>query len=146
MKNLFAKIAYSVKNMFGKGFESFRKYSHVAVKVTNELKHAVESPYAEIAVNLLPGNIDNLILIQLKKVLPVIALKMAIIHGVLSTNDKNSDAVLKLIEYLKKLSPDARTGFWLRFSGELNMALADGEISLSEAVILAQMAFKEMKG
>lgn len=145
MKKVFEKIVSSVKSMFGKGFDSFRQYSHIAVKVTNQLKIAVESPYADLATTLIYSEVDDFILLKLRKVVPKVALKMAIIHGILSTTDKNSDAVANLIEYLKKLNPDARTGFWLTFSGEVNMGLADGKISLSEAVILTQMAFKEMK-
>lgn len=145
MKNLFGKIINSVKSIFGKGFDLFRDYSYVAVKVTDQLKYVVESPFADLATNLIPSDIDNIILVKLRKALPKVAIQVAITHGILSTHDKNSDAIINIIEYLKKLNPDARAGFWITFSAQINIALSDDKLTLSEAVILAQMAFKEMK-
>lgn len=146
MKNLFTKIINSVKSIFGKGFDLLRDYSHVAVKVTDQLKYVVESPFADLATNLIPGDIDRIILVKLRKVLPKVAMQVAITHGILSTNDKNSNAIISIVEYLKTLNPEARIGFWITFSAQINIALSDDKLTLSEAVILAQMAFKEIKG
>lgn len=146
MKNLFAKIINSVKAIFGKSFDLLRDYSHVAVKVTDTLKFAVESPFADLATNLIPGDVDRIILAKLRKVLPKVALQTAITHGILSANDKNSDAIINIIKYLKTLNPDARSGFWITFAAQINLALADDKLTLSEAVVLSQLAFKELKG
>lgn len=133
------------KKMFSDAMKAARQYSGVAVEVTAKLKDIVENPLLSIAVGIIPGDVDNEILYLLRKVVPAVAMKMAIAHNILHASDSNSDAVAAIVDYLKTLNPDARVGFWITFAGELNIALADGKISIDEAVILTQLAYKELK-
>lgn len=81
----------------------------------------------------------------MKVIIPQVALKLAIAHKVLQENAKDSDAVENIVAYLKSLNPEARIGFWIHFTGELNKAMADQEITLSEAISLSQIAYLEFK-
>lgn len=135
-----------VAKLFSDAMDAARKYSPVAVQVTARLKEIVESPIAGIVVDLIPGNTDNAILAVLRKVIPEVATKMAITHRIIHESETNADAVGGIVEYLKSLHPDARIGFWITFAGELNIALADNKITIDEAVILTQMAYKELFG
>jgi len=144
MKNLLAKLTLLVQVFLDKAFKELRKQSIVVVKVTGLLKKAVESPIADGVVNLIPGDEDDKILAKLReKVVPVLE-KVAIAHGILHASSTNSDVINAVIEKLKELHPELRASFWVVFSGELNMALADGKISLAEALILAQLAYVEI--
>lgn len=145
MKNLFEKIGLFLKKLTGKSFTALRDKAHISVIVTEKLKTFVESKAAVTAVNLIPGHLDNVTLELLKKVLPVVSKKLAVVFGALRDNPKNSDAVAAIIEKLRELEPGLRGSFYLAFSAELNAALADGEISLAEAAALAQMLYVEVK-
>jgi len=145
MKKLFEKLSSFVKSILGNIFDEFKKHSEAAVKVTGNIKKLVESPIADVVVTVIPGDIDNAIVEKLRKVLPEVTQKVAILHGILKENDTNSDIIASVIENLKQMNPDARVTFWVLFSGELNKALSDGKLDLAEAFVLSQMAYIELK-
>jgi hypothetical protein len=143
MKKIIRKINNFFKGLFDKAFSVFKKNSEVAVKVTQYLKIFVESNAADTIVNIIPGDLDDVILKQLKLHVPRVAFRIALLHKIMQESDNMNEAVSKIISYLQTLNPEARIGFWITFAGELNIALSDGKISHSEAVILTQLAYKE---
>jgi spermidine/putrescine-binding protein len=145
MKNLLNNLINFVKKIIGTAFDALKEQSHLAVKITDALKSAVESPIADIVVNLIPGDVDDKILAKLKIIIGPIAEKTALIHGILQESETNSDVVAAVIAKLKEMKPELRANFWVTFSAQLNLALADGKISLAEAYILAQLAFLESR-
>lgn len=134
-----------MKKLTGKAFALLRDNAALAVEVTARLKAIVESGAAATAVQLIPGNADDAALATLKKVLPIVADKLALVFGAVNDNAKNADAVEAIINRLKELEPSLRGSFYLAFSAELNAALSDGKINLAEAAALAQMIYAEMK-
>lgn len=146
MKKFFKKLIDYVKGKYIDLFDVFRKNSEVAVKVTETLKKIVESPVTDVITDLIPGDIDDKIHEKLKVYVPVVAKKIAIAHGILQESENNSDAVSAIIEYLKspEVNVGVRASFWIMFSGELNKALSDDKITLSEAVALAQIIYTEL--
>lgn len=145
MKKFLDKIWRSLNDLFQTTFDFLIKNSIVAVRITDVLKNVVEHQLAEFVVTVIPGEIDDKILHILKKVVPEISHKLAVIHGLLQEGDSKSDSIDRIITYLQSLNPDARVSFWIMFSGELNLALSDGKINLAEAVALAQLSFNELK-
>lgn len=144
MKKLMKKISRILRQLFGDMFDFLRGNSQVAVKVTANLKSLVESQLLDIATDIIPGDIDDKILKKARVIVPKVATQVAIVHGIIDANDKKSDAVASIIEYLRKLNPDARVSFWIEFSAKLNVALSDDELDLFEAVVLAQLAYGEL--
>lgn len=145
MKNLLNSLLAFVTRIIGNVFDTFRAQSHVAVKVTDILKKAVESPIADAVVTLIPGDIDDKLLAKLRSVVGPVAEKTALAHGILQVSDTNSDVIEAVVTKLKEIKPELRSNFWVTFSAELNLALADGKISFSEAYILAQLAYLEAR-
>jgi len=138
------KINLFFATTFSKAFKFLKENSAIAVKVTQILKTSVESPLADIAVTLIPGEVDNEVLYRLRKIIPEVANKVAIAAGIYEAAKANNEAVTAIVNYLKGLNPEGRTKFWVDFAAELNLALADGKITYTEAVILSQMAYKEL--
>ncbi len=145
MRNLIKQIGAFLKRATGKAFEALRVNASLAVEVTARLKAIVESDAAGTVVELIPGKADDVALAALRKVLPIVSKKLAVIFGALKENDKNADAVAVIIARLRTLAPSLRGSFYLAFSAELNAALSDGKISLAEAAALAQMVYAETK-
>lgn len=143
MLDFFKKLFAKVKELFSDSFDKLRIFSGVAVKVTAIMKEIVENPLLDITVDLTKTTKDNQILNKLKVIVPIVSNKIAVVHGILLVDDKQSDSVAKLLEYLRSISPEARVSFWILISGEVNKALADGKISLAEAVALAQLVYAE---
>lgn len=140
------KIINKIKSWFSNSFQFLRNNSELAVKVTAKLKEYVESPMADLAVNLTPTNLDNSGLILLRKYLPQVAFKMAVAHNIMQESANPNQAIGKLIEHLKGLKLEARAAFWVQFAGELNLAFSDEKITFPEAVMLSQMVYIEIYG
>lgn len=134
-----------MKKLTGKTFALLRDNAALAVEVTARLKAIVESNAAATAVQLIPGNADDVALAALKSVLPMVSQKLSVVFGVLGETDRNADAVEAIVIKLRELSPSLRGSIYLAFSAELNAALSDGKLSLAEAAALAQMVYTEMK-
>ena len=146
MKKVLKRILDFAKSKYQKLFNLLRINSEIAVKVTSKLKEIVESPITDIITDLIPGDIDDKIHEKLKIIIPKVAFKVAIAHGILSVETKDSDALGLIIEHLKKeVNPGLKVSFWVMFSGELNKALADDKITLAEAIGLSQLIYSEMK-
>lgn len=145
LKKIFINVIQKIVGWYSITWDVLRDNSGVAVKVVDSLKNAVESPVADIVTAIIPSDVDDKIKAKLEAVLPVVAEKLAIAYGIIQISDKNTDSVAALIGYLKTINKDARVDFWIRLSGELNVALADGKISLSEAISIAQFVYSEKK-
>jgi hypothetical protein len=145
MKRLLNNIWRGLKSIFEDSFDFVRKNSKIAVIVTDKLKLAVENKYAPFVVEIIPGEIDNIALDILKKYLPEVSYRIAVIHGLLQENDVKHEALDRIIEHLKTLNKDARVSFWVMFAGELNVALSDGKINLAEGLALSQLMYNELK-
>lgn len=132
--------------VFAKEFELLKKNSEVAVKITNSLKSIVESPILDVATYLIPGDLDDKILVKARSVVPRIAMEMAIAHGIIQQATTNQQVYAAIVEHIRKVhNPEGRVGFWLEFSARLNQALADGKIEFGEAASLAQIVYLELK-
>lgn len=147
MKNFIKKAVLSVKSLYNKSVRFIRENFFVAVIVTNKVKEIVRNPLVEGAVNLVvtPGEIDNKIYNLLNAKLPVIYERLVVANNILLANEDNSDAFGAIINYARSLNPEAEASFYQRFAGEVNLALADDDLSMWEAIKLGQMAWQEWK-
>lgn len=141
MKKIIARITMFVTLLFDKTFAFLAKNSMVAVTVTDMLKRAVESPVADVITALIPGDVDDRIVSSLRANLPRVLFKMALIHRISTESSTNSEAIGGILAYLQEVHPDTKASFWIRFAAELNVALADGKITLAEGIYLSQMAY-----
>jgi hypothetical protein len=152
MKNLFALIVKWVKNTLGNLLDELKETSKISVHVVAKIKTIVESEAFDTATDILkyiiPGEVDNIIIDRVKKlklVLPVVLKKVSAASGAIIESENNNELAAKFIEHLKTLHPEGRKAFWITLAAELNVALADGEISFSEGVILSQLLYTEIK-
>lgn len=143
MLDFFKKLFAKVKELFSDSFDKLRIFSGVAVKITAAIKEVVENPLLGLAVDFTKTTKDNQLLAKALVIVPKVTASIAITHGILQAGDDDSDATTALIEYLRTISPAARASFWVMLSGEINKALADGQISLAEAIALAQLVYAE---
>jgi hypothetical protein len=147
MKKFIQKAVLSVKALYNKYVRFIRDNFFVAVIVTNKVKEIVRNPLVEGTVNLVvtPGEVDNRIWNYLNAKLPVIYERLVVANNILLANDDNSDAFAAIIDYVRSLNPDAEASFYQRFAGEVNLALADDNLSIWECIKLGQLAWSEWK-
>lgn len=145
MKNFIKKISDFLKRILGNSSDIMRVNAKVAVFVTEKIKTAIESNKATLVVNLIPGNLDNVLLALLRKVLPTVLVHMNVLFGSIQEHDENADALNSIIEKMNSIHPSLRGSFYLSFSAELAKALSDSKLSLAEIALLVQMIYLEIK-
>lgn len=146
-KQSIQKAILSIKSIYNKYVKFIRDNFYVAVIITDKVKNIVRNPLVQGTVELVvtPGEIDNRIWGYLNNKLPVIYERLVVANDILLANDDNSDAFSAIIEYARTLNPEAEASFYQRFAGEVNLALADDNLSIWECIKLGQIAYKEFK-
>jgi hypothetical protein len=142
MKDLLKKIKKTFDKLVTFGFNALKSNSGLAVIITQNLKIAVESGIVKGLVDLIPHRLAPVIYGVALKIIPQVAIKVAIAHNILKASDSNSDIIGKLIEELSKLTKDERKGIWIDFAAKLNVYLSDGDLSWKEAVDSTQEAYR----
>jgi hypothetical protein len=149
MKNLFASIGKWAKTAFGKLLSELKDISKVSVTVVGKIKSVVESELFDTTTDIMkliiPGQVDDVIIDQIKFKLPIILKKITVASGIVIESENNNELIAEFIKHLKTLHPEGRKAFWVTLAAELNIALADGKISFSEGVILSQLVYTELK-
>lgn len=137
MKKIFAWI----KKLFASVKTIAAKYITPSIQIVEALKKAVDSPLAPIITNLIPGNIDDVVLYRLKKALPTVLLRLRIADECLKQTDP-MEVVLCAIKHLKDYEPDARAATYHSIATLLSVYLSDGKLTWSEAVHLTEYIYK----
>lgn len=144
MKNVFKQIVNWVKGNLGNVLNQFKITSNTAVLIVGKIKNIVESEAVDVAVDLIPGQVDNLIVDKARLIIPIVIKKLSLASGIIQESNTNSEAVAKFVEHLRSLNPEGRKAFWVTLAAELNIALSDGKLSFAEGVILTQLIYKEL--
>lgn len=144
MKNVFKQIVNWVKGNLGNVLNQFKDTSNTAVLIVGKIKSIVESEVVDVAVDLIPGQIDNLIVDKARFIIPIVIKKLSLASGIIQESNTNSEAVEKFVGHLRSLNPEGRKAFWVTLAAELNIALSDGKLTFAEGVILTQLIYKEL--
>ena len=146
MKNFFKKVSKLISVFFGKSMKEGRKWSPIAVNVVEAIKEVSKNPAMDFVVALTTfTQLDDQGLAFVRKHIDSVSLKLGIIHGILQEEESDADAIARILDYIRKMHPDAQPEFLLRLGAELNIAFADKKISLTESIFLMQLAYGELK-
>jgi hypothetical protein len=143
IKALLNDVSIWVKKTLEKGDYLLRKHGEVAVRVTQALKNAVESPVVKTIVDLTPTDLDNKWLGVAQRIMPKVAFHVALTSKLIDETATQEEAVRVLQEYIKTLAKDGRIKFWADFSAWAMVFLQDGKLSWKEANQLTQMYHSE---
>lgn len=138
----FKKLGAWLTKTFNTGFGLIKNHSFIAVAITQNLKKAVEGDWDNRIVSLLPGNLPPIALAAAEKYLPLVARHVLTVHNILQV-EKQNDSVGQLIEYLRGLDKEDRGDKLAAIAARMNIYLADGSISLSEAWKEAQIIYQD---
>lgn len=145
IKQLLSTLGQFFSKTFFKLFGLVKKTSPVAVYVVNQVKKVTEGKadnFVVDAINFGPltsahrfieENIDD------------IAFKTAVFSGILNSGDDINKTIDDIAKKVQEFNPELRSNFWVRLAAEINIALEDGKISLSEAIAATQIAFQAYK-
>lgn len=144
MKKLWNSVTNFFRAIFSKEFEAVKKHAAVAVKVTEMAKKVIDSNLLGVLVQFIPGDVDNQVYYQLQKYIPKIAEQMAIAKGLVDAAASNQEMISALLTHARTLVGNDRALFFIEFAGRVNFCLADGKLTLGEAVLLSQLIYSEL--
>lgn len=152
MKQLLKKLWAMAVNFFAGSDQKAKKFTETVIKITNAVKEFVDSPLCDIAAfglkKAIPGVADDVvidgILTEADRLLPKIIAQEVIVLGLLenSTVEEKANYVLSKIKFASDLD---KNEFYHKFCVRAVLALSDGKLTYGEAVILAEMAYQQLK-
>lgn len=81
-------------------------------------------------------------LLKIRALIPLVAEKVAVAHGVLQEHDRPSNALDVLFYHLETIPETQHKKFWIEFAAQLNMDLSDDEMSKEESIARTQQLFE----
>ena len=138
------KVWNWIKKSVDGALKFLRPKAETAIAIVNAVKATVENPLVGYVVSLTPTKADDAVLLALNTCLPKIAEEMLVAERVLKAGNTPEAITNALIDFLRSKSKEARAKFWVELQAKLTVALADGKISLEEAIAIGQLMYKEI--
>lgn len=132
MKFLKQALSFLKKNL-GLGFGYVRNHEFISVETVNHFKSIVRSQIVKKGVKITPTKYDDKLQVFLDTIAIPILEEVALLHGILRNNEKNSEATDLIIDRIRILSPEKEGQVYADFGARLNRRLADGRLSNSES-------------
>lgn len=148
MKKLINQIKTTLSRVFGSFLTFLVDRGQVAVTATNILKSIIENPALSFVTELTPNKKDDALLAKAKKLVPNLAVKVALAMSIIKETDAQADKDIALSIILDKvrdhLPEDGKAIFYRELSGAIAEALSDGTVTTAEAVAIVQLVFKKV--
>lgn len=113
-----------------------------SVEAVNIVKDLVEGKLTDLA-KLTPSDKDDALMFRVKNILVnKIIPEMVAAEGIISAGKP----IEALVQYLSAKPKLGRVKWWLELAGQIIMALADGNLSIGEAISIGQAIFSKLFG
>lgn len=152
MKKFLQTILLKVKNLFRKAEDEAKKWTIIAIKLTEGLKSVMDGPVDDVVLSIvkaaIPGTADDVLIDKVKKYveehLPTTILSLKMVNAIANITDPTEQLNAILSQF--KLSPDIeKNAAFHDFCTKLIFCLADGKLTWSECVYLAQSGYEDFK-
>jgi hypothetical protein len=143
MKKILAWLTLLWKQL-NNSYEWLRPRAVAATKVVNDIKNGIFN-VADVVVAITPTTADDEFVRKAKVAAEKAIQRMAAVEGLITGHEKLEDAIEAFAKYLAGKSSEAKAKFWIELAGKIVEVLADGRVTLAEAVALAQIVYSEIK-
>ena len=143
MKKILAWLTLLWKQL-NNSYEWLRPRAVAATKVVNDIKNGIFN-VADVVVAITPTTADDEFVRKAKAAAEKVIQRMAAVEGLVTGSEKLEDAIEAFAKYLAGKSSEAKAKFWIELAGKIVEVLADGRVTLAEAVALAQIVYSEIK-
>ncbi len=141
LNSFLSKIWSSLKSLFDGLPAEFKLAIHIGVLITENIKHFVDSPGADVLTALMPGDIDDKIIALLKAKLPAILVELKLADNCADLTDPN-EITACAIEVLKGISGDISSAFLHNLAILIAQVAADGKLSWSDGVYVLEWYYQ----
>ena len=121
-----------------------QKFVTPSILVVEALKKAVESNTATLLTALIPGNIDDTIVLKLRQTLPKVLQILRISDECLKL-EAPDEIIFCAIKKLKEYTPEGKAATFHSIAALLSVYISDKKISWREAIHLSEEIFQQNK-
>lgn len=150
MKTFLQNILLKIKNFFSKAEDQTKKLTLIAIKLTEGLKIVMDGPVDDVVLSIVKAAIPasspwiDAAKAFVDKYLPTTILSLKMVNSIANITDKNEQ--LKAILAQFKFSEDMeKNAAYHDFCAKAIFCLADGKLTWSECVYLAQSGYEDFK-
>lgn len=139
MKKVIINILKKVISWLTISLNKAREYGNVVVEVVNGLKAVVDNPALSTAVAFTRTDVDDVILAQVRVAVTIAAKQLLTGHNIIYSGDP----LRALVSHLRTLPLNGRIDFLVGIAGRAIHYLADGKLTMAEAIALGQDIYNE---
>lgn len=145
MKKFFRRIVQFIKTLFSNVDEWIHENIQPSIETVQRLKLLFDNPVVDALTALIPGDADDKVKIWIRTNLDKAIIKLAPLPDIINEPDA-SLKIVKLIEWIKSLSPSMQKGALLRLASEMAKAANDGKDTVKGHAIdlLTQMQYSKL--
>lgn len=129
------------KRTFSKISDEAKRLIPVGIAIVNKFKELLDSDVADIITSLIPSDLDDKLKEKLREWLPLFLLKLDIANTTANIEDPN-ERLKAVLDMFKFSDIEERNDFYHKFGYRIIEFLADGNLSRSEAIILAETYYQ----
>ncbi len=136
------KIISFLKKLWSRSKFYIDKYVHPSVLTVEAIKAVLDSPAVPLLMAIIPGQIDDLIIMNIRRYLPDVLKVLGYADDCLHAGD--GDAIFQCAIKKIKLSNDTqKDAAYHNIATLLSVYLSDGKLSWREAIHLSEMVLHE---
>jgi hypothetical protein len=142
IKSFITKLWSAIRSLFNSFPEELKSAVQIGIAVTENIKHFVDSPLADILTTIIPGKIDDKIKDALRAGLPAILtnLRLADNCGELHNPQEITNCAIKVLQGLEDKTQSA---FLHSISVLVARVAADGKLSWSDGVCILEWYYQK---
>lgn len=139
------KIKLFFLGLFNKFQKLILQYVHPAILVVEQLKNFVNSPVIPLLETIIPGNLDNIIIEDLKIILPKVLKYLGLFDGCVTATTTPDQFLQCVIPKIAAMTPQAQASVYHSIASALTVELTGKKISWSDAVMIVEKEYQDIK-
>lgn len=145
MKKFFRKIVTFLIVLFTNVDKWIHEHVQPSIETIQRLKVLIDNPVVDALAALIPGDADDKLVLWIRSNLDNAIIKVAPLPDILNEPD-TTQKILKLIEWIKTLSPSLQKGALLRLASEMAISSNEGVDTVKGHAVdlLTQMQYSKM--
>jgi hypothetical protein len=141
LKSFLTGIWNTIRSLFNNFPLSLKTAVHVGVAVTENIKHFVDSPLADVLTAIIPGEVDDKLKQVLRSGIPALLINLKLADKCTFSTDAE-ETTRCAINILQNLDSEIKSAFLHNLSVLISQLAADGKLSWSDGVCIVEWYYQ----
>ena len=141
IKSFITKIWSAIRSLFTSFPEELKSAVQIGITVTENIKHFIDSPVADLLTAIIPGSVDDKIKNALRTSVPVILTNLRLANNCGDLKDPQ-EIITCAIKVLQSLEEETQNAFFHSIAVLVGRVAADGKLSWSDGVCILEWYYQ----